>query len=103
MKTPFNMIILGMTPSGKSFYLLQLLEKHYKNDFESIFLICPTFVHNKTYQEWRYVNNEDFIVIPCDQDDVEYHLRQVTNYAEGTNSLIILDDCASSLVVLLLR
>ena len=96
MRTPFNAIILGMTSCGKTFYLLQLLETDYKNHFEKIFLICPTFVHNKTYQEWKYVNDEDFIVIPCDQDDVEYHLRQVTHFAEGTNSLIILDDCACS-------
>ena len=101
METPFNAIILGQTCCGKTFYLLQLLEEDYKNHFENIFLICPTFVQNKTYmyQKWRYVNDEDFIVIPCDQDEVEYHLRQVTHYAEGTNSLIILDDCARSELV----
>ena len=32
---------------------------------------------------------------PCDQDDVEFYLKYVVNYAVGTNSLIILDDCAS--------
>ena len=99
VETPFNEIILGQTCCGKTFYLLQLLEKDYKNHFEKIFLICPTFVHNKTLQEWKFVNDEDFIVIPCDQDEVEYYLRQVTHFAEGTNSLIILDDCACSQAV----
>ena len=99
LETPFNAIFLGQTCCGKTFYLLQLLETEYKNHFEKIFLICPTFVHNETYQAWKFVNDEDFIVIPCDQDDVEYHLRQVTHYGEGTNSLIILDDCASSQAV----
>ena len=88
-----------MTSSGKTFYLLQLLETDYKNHFEKIFLICPTFVHNKTYQEWKYVNDEDFVVIPCDHDEVECYLRKVSRFAEGTNSLIILDDCASTQAV----
>ena len=99
LDTPFNEIIIGTTSCGKTFYLLQLLETEYKNHFENIFLLCPTFVHNKTYKEWKFVNDEDFIVIPCDQDDVEYYLKKVSNYAEGTNSLIILDDCASSQAV----
>ena len=33
-----------MTSCGKTFYLLKLLETDYKNHFENIFLICPTFV-----------------------------------------------------------
>ena len=93
------MIIVGMTSCGKTFYLLKLLETDYKNHFENIFLVCPTFVHNKTYQEWKFVNDKDFIVIPCDQDDIEYYLKKVVNCTEGTNSLIILDDCVSSQVV----
>ena len=88
-----------MTFYGKTFYLLQLLEENYKNHFEKIFLICLTFVQKKTYQEWKFVNDEDFVVIPCDHDDVEYYLRQVIHFARGTNSLIILDDCASSQAV----
>ena len=99
METPFNMIIVGMTSCGKTFYLLKLLETDYKNHFENIFLVCPTFVHNKTYQEWKFVNDKDFIVIPCDQDEVECYLKKVVNCAEGTNSQIILDDCASSQAV----
>ena len=60
-----------------------------------MFEVC----YSKTYQEWKFVNDEDFVVIPCDHDDVEYYLRQVTHFAKGTNSLIILDDCASSQAV----
>ena len=99
LEPPFNMIILGMTACGKTYYLLQLFEKEYKNKFDNIYLICPTFPYNRTYQQWKFVNDKDFIVIPCDQDDVEYNLKKVTWIADGTNSLIILDDCASSQAV----
>ena len=96
METPFNMMIVGRTNCGKTFYLLQLLETEYKNHFENIFLICSTFEYNKTYQNWKYVKDEDFIVISCKQDEVECWLGKIVNYAKGTNSMIILDDCAQS-------
>ena len=73
-----------------------MLEKDYLNHFEYIFLVCPTFEDNKTYRSWKYESDEDYIVIPCDQDHVEYWLKYVTQHYKGTNSLIILDDCASS-------
>ena len=62
-------------------------------------MICPTFEWNKTYEKWKYDKDEDYIAIPCDQDNVEFYLKYVVNYAAGTNSPIILDDCASSTCV----
>ena len=94
-KKPFNMIIVGMTCCGKTYYLLNLLEKEYKNYFDHIFLLCPTFSWNKTYENWKYDEDEDFIAIPCDQDDVEKYLKIVVDFAKGSKSLIILDDVAS--------
>ena len=93
------MVIVGMTMCEKTTYLLKLLEEEYKGCFDYIFLISPTFKHNKTYLEWKYINDEDIIVIPCDHDEVEKYLKTVTSYAVGTNSLIILDDCASTQAV----
>ncbi|CAB4015606.1 Hypothetical predicted protein [Paramuricea clavata] len=34
--------------------------------------------------------------MPCGQDDVNQCLEYVSHFAKGTNSLIVLDDCASS-------
>ena len=92
---PFNMIIVGMTACGKTKFLLDFLEKEYLYCFEQIFLNCPTFEWNKTYEDWKYYNDDDFIAIPCDQDEVEKWLKYIVNFAKGTKSLIILDDCAS--------
>ena len=99
LDTPFNIIIAGMTGCGKTHYLLKLLETEYKKHFENIFVIYPAFVHNQTYLKWKYVNDECFFAIPCDHDEVECYLKKITSYAEGTNSLSVLDDCASSQAV----
>jgi GTPase SAR1 family protein len=96
LETPFNIIILGMTGCGKTYYLLKMLENDYKNHFDYIFLICSTYEWNKTYQDWKYNKDKDFIAMPCKQDDVNPCLEYVSRFAEGTNSLIVLDDCASS-------
>ena len=96
METPFNMIIVGMTGCGKTYYLLDLLETDYKGHFDYIFLICPTYMYNKTYQEWKHKDDKKFFPIHCDQDAVESFLKYITDKFSGTNSLIILDDCAAS-------
>ena len=90
------MIIVGVTGCGKTHYLLKMLENDYKGHFEYIFLICPTYLWNRTYQEWKYKDDKNFFPIPCDQDEVEKFLKFVTHHFKNTNSLIILDDCASS-------
>ncbi len=96
VETPFNMMIVGMTNCGKTYYLLEMIEKEYFRHFEYIFLICPTYNWNKTYQEWEYKNSERFYPIPCDQNSVDDFLKYIMDNFKGTNSLIILDDCAST-------
>ena len=95
METPFNTIICGMTNCGETYYLLNMTEKDYNRHFDYIILICPTYTWNKTYQEWKYINDPDFIAVECDQDNVDKILQYVQVVYKGTNSLIILDDCAS--------
>ena len=90
------MIIAGMTACGKTHYLLKMLEEEYKNHFEYIFIVCPTFEDNKTYQDWKYLKDPDVFAIACDHDKVEDAVREIVKFAKNTNSLVILDDCAAS-------
>ena len=62
METPFNMIICGMTNCGKTYHFLNMIEKHYRKHFDYFILICPTFTCNKTYQEWKYINDPDLLL-----------------------------------------
>ena len=96
MNTPFHMIIVGMTACGKTHYLLEMLEQDYKKHFDYIFIVCPTLEDNKTYQNWKYLKDPKVFELPCAHDEVEKILQDIINFAKNTNSLIILDDCASS-------
>ena len=97
------MIIVGMTACGKTHYLLEMLEKEYKNHFDYIFIICPTFKCNKTYQDWKYLNDSDVFALNCNQNKVndiikEINILMTVEKEEGNemNGLLILDDCAAS-------
>ncbi len=42
VETPFNMMIVGMTGCGKTYYLLEMIEKEYFRHFDYIFGIRLT-------------------------------------------------------------
>ena len=96
MDTPFNMIITGMTVGGRTHYLLNFTERRHKSNFDYIIIICPTFSWNKTYEQWKYINDPDTIIIECDQENIQLILKYVSKIHRRINSLIILDGCACS-------
>ena len=89
------MIIAGMTACEKIHFLLKMLEENFKEHFDFIYIVCPTLRENKTYENWKYLKDPDVLAVPCDHDDVEEFLKTIVGHGKGTNSLIILDDCAS--------
>ena len=93
---PFNVIIVGMTACGKTHYLTRELKTTFRGKFENIFLICPTFHWNKTYDQNFIHDDPNFFVISCKQEDVEEYLKYVVDFTKGRESLIILDDCTST-------
>ena len=94
-KIPFNALIVGPTNSGKSRYVVDQIYGPFRGKLDYIVLICPTFAHNKTYHRIGE-NDPRMIVIICKQHEVEIWLKFVSWLFEGTNTLIILDDCAAS-------
>ena len=48
-KFPHSAMFVGLTGSGKTEYLLRLLETIYKSHFEFIIILCLTILDNKTY------------------------------------------------------
>jgi len=86
---------VGLTNSGKSRFVVDQLYGLFRGKFDYIVLICLTFTQNRTYQ--RLGENDPIMdVIVCEQHDVERWLKLVRWLSEGTNTLIILDDCAAS-------
>ena len=94
-KIPFNALIVGPTNSGKSRFVVEQLYGPFRFKFNYIVLICLTFAHNKPYHQ---IGEHDprMFVITCKQHEVEMWLKIVRRFFEGTNTLIILDDCAAS-------
>ena len=96
---PFNMLIVGMTGSGKTQFLLNMLETEYNRVFDYIIIVCPTIEWNTTYINWRHLSDHGVIQIPCSQEMINHVLQAVSTIFRGTNTLIIVDDCAASRAV----
>ena len=92
---PFNALIVGPTNSGKKTFLVNLLKTKFIQRFDFIFLLFPTFIHNKTWDGFAE-NDKDFFVIIPEHHQINDWLRIISFAFEGTNTFIILDDCASS-------
>jgi len=92
---PFNALIVGPTSSGKSQFVVDQLYGPFRGKFYNIVLICPTFVYNTTFHRIGEGDPRMF-VINCEHHYVEKWLKIVKSVFEGTNTLIILDDCAAS-------
>ena len=51
---PHCALIVGKTNSGKTKWILDLVETEYRHQFEAIVIICPTLLKNKTYLNKRW-------------------------------------------------
>ena len=92
---PFNALIVGPTNSGKTQFLVNQHCGPFRGKFDYIVLICPTFDENQTL--YRFAEKDPrFYPIICEQHEVEIWLKAASFTFKGTNTLIVLDDCASS-------
>ena len=92
---PFNALIVDPTNSGKTQFLVNQLHGPFNGKFDYIVLICPTFAYNRTLHRFGERDPRMYVII-CKQHHVETWLKVVSFAFEGTNTLIILDDCAAS-------
>ena len=90
------MLISGMTNSGKTHFVLDLLENEYKNEFDYILIVCPTFYLNKTYNRKFIFNDPDVIPIVIESKLNEVLEKLFETYkSSDEQTLIIIDDCAN--------
>ena len=90
---PFNALIVGLTNSGKTQFLVSQLCGPFCGKFDYVVLICPTFAYNNTLYRFAERDPRLYVII-CEQHQVETWLKVASVSFEGT--LIVLDDCAAS-------
>lgn len=85
-----------MTGCGKTHFILDLLEIEFKNKFDYIIIICPTFLYNKTYDRKFIHFDRDVIPLVIDDRLNEALDRLINIYKDPLEqTLIIIDDCAN--------
>jgi len=67
----------------------------FRGRFDFVVLICPTFAHNRTLYRFAERDPRLYAII-CEQHQVELFLKLASFSFEGTNTHIVLDDCAAS-------
>ena len=70
---PFNALIVGET----SFLVDILLSHEFLGAFDYIFLVCPTFAHNKTYDGFAENDRGFFVIIP-EQNQINDFLKLIS-------------------------
>ena len=94
-KIPFNALIVGPTNSGKTQFLVNHLCGPFNGKFDYIVVICLNFAYNRTLERFGERDSRLEVII-CEQHQVELWLKVASSFFEGTNTLIVLDDCAPS-------
>ena len=92
---PSNALIVGPTNSGKTQFLVNQLCGPFNGKFDHIVLICPTFAYDRTLYRFGERDLRLYVLI-CEQHQVEIWLKLASFAFEGTNTFIVLDDCAAS-------
>ena len=97
---PHCALIVGKANSGKTKWILDLVETEYRHQFEAIVIICPTLLKNKTYLNKRWIYTDDQVYL-CDLDKERLTLNEAIdlyqNVFDGIQTLFIVDDCSSML------
>ena len=97
LEPPFNMLISAPTCSGKTEFVMHLLQTHYKGAFDYIIIICPTFTNNKAYDKRFIYRDKDIVVLIPHVETINETVELAYEvYTRGGEILIILDDCAFS-------
>ena len=59
---PHTMIV-GRSGCGKTHYLLKYLNEKCKQRYHTIYIICPTFSINTTWQGWRAKKDKGVVIL----------------------------------------
>ena len=93
---PFNALIMRPTQSRKLNFFVNQLCGPFCCRIYYVVLVCPTFAYNNTHFCFDEIDLR-LLVIIWEQHKVEFWLRVVNMFSEGTNTLIVPNDGAVQL------
>ena len=95
-KFPHSAMFIGSMASGKTQFLLQLLETIYKSHFEFIVILCPTTLDNKTYLSKKWIFDDKNVFVVCNiEGKLNEWIKLFKNALKGHQTLFIIDDCSA--------
>ena len=92
MKEPHTALFVAPTGVGKTHLALSLLEKEYRNHFDFIVIICPTFRYNSTYKSRSWVWNDPDVIPIQPGNQLYYLIEKISNLLTGDKTLFLIDE-----------
>ena len=86
-------LIIGRSGCGKTHFLLNYLKEHCRQKYNTIYIICPTFSINSTWQNWSCKSDSGVTVL--ETSDITRAIKNILSiHIQGKKGLIIFDDIA---------
>ena len=97
---PHCAMIVGRRGCGKSVFACQLLESQFKDHFDSVIIICPTFAINKAYDRvWITGKKDKNVHIVSESIFKKFDLSKILLFLSKKfeccgHTLLLIDDCS---------
>ena len=91
IKKSHTTIFTGPTGCGKTYLVLDLIEKEYTKHFAYIVIICPTLRWNKTYHFKDWIKNDDKVWLIEPKDKPYQWIEKFSQLLARSETLFIID------------
>ena len=90
IKKPHTSIFIGQTGCGKTYLVLELIEKECNKHFDYIIIICPTLWENKAYHAKEWIKNHDKVWLVESKGSLYQWIKELSELLQFLEVLFIL-------------
>ena len=92
IKEPHTAIFTGQTGCGKTYLVLDLIEKEYNKHFDCIGIICPTLQENSTFHARGWIKDDNHVWLVDPKDNLYQWIKKLSELLRFLKVLFIIDD-----------